>query len=114
MQDNIQDSPFLDAWHQSMKYGAILMAVIGIVIYIIYKVRVSSIRDNKEKHDFINTNEIKWYKYVFYCFGISVAMVVNLYAAGRLHELGVWFFVRFFIGAAAATLVGYIAALVLE
>lgn len=115
MQDNTQlHNPFLDAWHQSMIIGAIIMVVVGIVIYIIYHVRVSAISDYKEKHDFINTNEIKWYKYVFYSFGIAVAMIVNIYASGRLNEIGVWFFVRIFMGAAAATLVGYVAALVLD
>ena len=115
MQDNTQIvNPFLDAWHQSMIIGALIMAGVGILIFIIYHVRLSAISDYKEKHDFINTNEIKWYKYVFYAFGIGVAMIVNIYAAGKLNEIGVWFFVRFFIGAAAATLVGYVAALVLE
>jgi len=112
--NNQQDTPFLDAWHQGMVYGAIVMGIVGIVIYIIYHVRLSAVNGNKEKHDFINTHEIQWYKYVFYAFGIGVAMIVNLYAAGKVHEVGVWFFVRFFIGAAAATLVGYVAALVLE
>lgn len=115
MQDNNQlETPFLTAWHQSMIIGAIVMAVVGVVIYLIYQVRLAAVRDPKEKHDFINQNEIKWYKWVFYAFGVGVAMLVNLYASGRLHEIGVWFFVRFFMGAAAATLVGYVAALVLD
>ncbi len=114
MQDTMTDSPFLDAWHQAMLYGAAAMGVLGIGIYIAYQVRLSSIKEYKEKHDFINTNEIKWYKWVFFAFGIGVAMLVNRYAAGKVNEVGVWFFVRFFIGAAAATLVGYVAALVLE
>lgn len=97
-----------------MQIGAGIMAIVAIIVYLVYHARVAAIKDYKEKHDFINLNEIKWYKYVFFCFGISVAMIVNLYAQGRVHEVGVWFFVRFFIGAAAATLVAYVAALVLE
>jgi hypothetical protein len=115
MQDNsLPHSPFLDAWHYAMIYGAIAMGLLGILIYIVYQVRVSAISDYKQKHDYINANEIKWYKYVFYAFGLGAAMVVNLYAEDKLNEIGVWFFVRFFIGLAAATLVGYVAALVLE
>jgi len=90
------------------------MAIVGIIIFIIYHVRLAAVKDYKEKHDFINTHEIQWYKYVFFAFGIGVAMIVNLYAAGKVHEVGVWFFVRLFISGAAATLVGYVAALVLE
>jgi hypothetical protein len=37
-----------------------------------------------------------------------------MYGAGKVTDLGVWFFVRIFISIAGATLVGYIAALVLE
>lgn len=114
MQNNQHDTPFLDAWHSGMQIGAIVMAVVGVVIYLIYQSRLAAVRGSKEKHDFINTNEIKWYKYVFFAWGIGVAMVVNLYAQGRVHEVGVWFFVRFFMGVAAATLVTYVAALVLD
>jgi hypothetical protein len=108
------DSPFLNAWHQAMIIGAIVMVVVGILIYILYNIRLAAIKEYKAKHDFINKNEIKWFRMVFLCVGIAVGMVVNLYAAGKVHEVGTWFFVRFFIGVAAATLVTYIAALVLE
>jgi hypothetical protein len=97
-----------------MIIGSILMVIVGIVVYLAYHIRLSAIKDYKAKHDFINANEIRWYKYVFFCFGIAVALIVNIYAAGKVHEVGVWFFVRMFIGAAAATLVGYVASLVLE
>lgn len=90
------------------------MVLIGLLIYTIYKIRVSAISDFKAKYDYINANEIKWFKITFYCFGIAIGLIVNLYAAGKVHDVGVWFFVRFFIGASAATLVGYISALVLQ
>ena len=112
--NSLPHNAFLDAWHQAMVIGAVIMVLVGILIYIVYHVRVSAIRDYKEKHDFINANEIKWYKYVFYAFGLGVAMIVNIYASDKLSEIGVWFFVRFFMGLAAATLVGYVASLVLE
>jgi hypothetical protein len=108
------DSPFLNGWHEAMVIGAFAMLVCSVLIYLFYHIRLSSIRDYKDKHDFINTNEIRWFKYVFICVGIAVGMIVNIYAAGKVHEVGTWFFVRLFIGISAATLVAYIAALVLE
>jgi hypothetical protein len=115
MQYNGQpNSPFLDAWHEAMPIGALIMVVIGVIIYLIYQARVAAITDYKEKHDFINTWEIRWYKYVFYAWGLGAAMIVNIYAAGKVTEVGVWFFVRIFIGLAAATLIGYVSSLVLE
>ncbi|MFZ5970498.1 MAG: hypothetical protein ACOYXA_02805 [Bacteroidota bacterium] len=109
----VQNS-FLDAWHNAMIVGGVIMFAIGIIIYLIHQLRVASIRDFKEKHDFINANEIKWYKYTFYCFGLGVAMFINLYAAGKVGDIGVWFFVRIFISLAGATLVAYVATLVLD
>lgn len=114
MSPELADTPFLNAWHQAMIIGAGLMIVLCIVMFILYKVRLAAITDYKAKHDFINTNEIRWYKWIFIGFGVAIGMVVNLYAAGKVHEIGTWFFVRFFIGVAAATMVSYIASLVLE
>jgi hypothetical protein len=111
---DLSDSPFLNAWHSAMIIGSGLTLILCIVMYIIYKVRVAAITDYKEKHDYINKNEIRWYKFIFIAFGVGIGMVVNLYAAGKVHEIGTWFFVRMFIGIAAATMVAYIASLVLE
>src|SRR5690349_10836786 len=107
----LSQSPFLNSWHQAMVIGFFIMVALSIVIYIVYQVRLAAITDYKAKHDFINTYEIRWYKYVYIAIGIGVGMLVNIYAAGKVHEVGTWFFVRFFIGIAAATLVGYISAL---
>jgi hypothetical protein len=112
--NEIQPSPFLNQFHDIMVTGAIVMVALGILIFLIHNLRVSMITSYKEKHDFINANEIKWYKMTFYCFGLALAMVINLYAAGKVADVGMWFFVRLFISLAGATLVGYVASLVLE
>ncbi len=112
--EEIPESPFLAAWHNTMIILAIVMFAVGVVIYLIYKLKVSLIHDYKEKHDFINNNEIKWYKSVLYVFGLGAAMIVNLYGAGKITEMGVWFFVRLFMSLAGATMVGYVGSLVLE
>lgn len=110
----IPESPFLTMWHSAMIIVAIFFFTLGIILYLIHQLRVSSISNFHEKYDFINSKEIGWYKLVFYSFGLGVAAIINLYGAGKVNDLGVWFFVRIFISLAGATLVGYIAALVLE
>lgn len=112
--EQIHESAFLETWHKAMVILAIVMFAAGIIIYLIYKLRVSLVNDYKQKHDFINANEIKWYKWVFYAFGLGAAMIVNLYGAGKISEVGVWFFVRLFMSLATATMVGYVGALILE
>lgn len=112
--DSPAESPFLDAWHQMMLFGSILAFATGVVIYFIHQIRVASIADFHGKYNYINANEIKWYKWVFYAFGVGVAMLINQYGADDLHDMGIWFFVRLFMSIAGATLVGYISSLVLE
>lgn len=111
---DVSDTPFLNYWHEAMVIGAFIALVIGIVVHLVHRARVAAITDYKAKHDFINTHEIKSLKITFYCFGVAIGLLVNLYAAGKVHEIGTWFFVRLFIGFAAGTLVGYVSSLILE
>src|SRR6187431_450696 len=107
-------SPFLDAWHDAVLIVSIVMFMASILAYFIYKIQVSSIADYKKKYDFINQSEIKRLKWVFYLAGAGVAMLINLYGAGKILDMGMWFFVRLFMSLAGATLVGYVGALILD
>lgn len=109
-----EDVIFLDAWHNAMLVLSIVSISIALIIYLIYKLRVSLISDLKDRYDFVNLNEIRWFKWVYYAVGVSIAMAINLYGHNDVNELGVWFVVRIFFGIAGATLVGYVAALVLD
>lgn len=113
MQD-IPANQFLIGWHNAMIFGAIIAFTAGILLFLVYKLKASMIKDFKEKYDFVNASEIKWLKWVFFLFGIGIALIINLYGRGKVTDMGAWFFVRLFIGLAGATLVYYIAALVLE
>ncbi|MCU0368077.1 MAG: hypothetical protein MUF39_04525, partial [Cyclobacteriaceae bacterium] len=105
---------FLNIFHHVMLIGAIVMVALALVIFLVYHLKASLIKDLKERHDFVNANEIKWYKWVFHCLGLATAMVINLYDRDGLSSIGVSFFVRLFFGVAGATLIGYIATLVLD
>jgi uncharacterized membrane protein len=109
-------SSFLQAWYTAMLAGGILMFALGVIIYLVHNLRVAVIRDFKAKYDYINSHEVQWYKWTFYCFGAGVGLLINLYGAGErvLNTVGVWFFVRIFFGIAGATLVAYVAKLVLQ
>jgi hypothetical protein len=107
-------SSFMLFWYAAMKIGAVLLLVAAFLVYIVHKVRVSAISDLKEKHDFINLTEIRWYKWIYYLIGMAVACGVNLYGEEKYTTIGVWFFVRLFISICAATLVGYITSLLLD
>ena len=110
--DEIQESPFLVAWHIGIIISSIIFITIGILIYLVYQFRVSTITGYKEKYDFINSNEIKWYKWVFYSIGLGLGLLINLYSAGT--AVDTWFFVLIFVSFAGVTLVGYVASLILD
>lgn len=112
--DNVNHSAFLEAWHNAMILGAIFMVTIGILVYLFHSLRVSLIDDYHLKYNYINTKEIRNYKLVYYCFGVAVMLLINLYQMDKMREVEVWFFVRFFMGVAGGTLVGYVAHLILE
>jgi hypothetical protein len=110
--DEIQESAFLTLWHSGITIAAIFFITSGILIYLVYNLRVSMITDYKEKYDFINLNEIKWYKWVFFSIGLGLGLLINLYSAGK--EVGTWFYVLMFISFSGITLVGYVASLILD
>ncbi|HYG19570.1 MAG TPA: hypothetical protein VD816_11610 [Ohtaekwangia sp.] len=109
-----QTSPFLNTWHYIMITGALIMTAAGIFIYLLHKLRVSTIKSYKGKYDYINQHEIRSYKKVFLCFAIAAAMLINLYGMGKLHVVEVWFFVRLFMSIAGGTLIAYVAFLILD
>lgn len=111
---SLESEAFLNIWHYAMIIGAIVMVAIGLLLYLIHNLKASSIKEYHHKYDYLNKNEIRNYKKVFYCFGIAVAFAINLYGMGEVTELGIWFVVRIFMSIAGGTLVAYIAYLVLE
>ena len=106
--------PFLVIWNEVMIIGVIAFIAIAIFIYLFYKLKLSGIKDAKEKYDFVNLNEISWLKRVYFFFGLAAACAVNLYGMEKFTTLGLWFFVRIFFGIACATLIGYVASLILQ
>lgn len=114
MEQRATPIPFLITWNEIMTIGAIAMVVMALVVYLIYKAKVSAIKELKDKYDYINLNEIKWYRWVFIFVGLSVACLINLYGQDKFFDLGVWFFVRFFFSIAGATLIAYVASLILQ
>src|SRR5687768_4725180 len=100
---------FLEAWHSVMIIASIVMFAAGVLVFILYHVRLSMITDYKAKYDFINLREVRNLRLVFILFGLSALMAINLYGMGKVDVMGVWFFVRFFISVAGGTLIFYVA-----
>ncbi|MEM7107395.1 MAG: hypothetical protein AAF519_04145 [Bacteroidota bacterium] len=105
---------FLVVFHSIMIYGAIVMLVMALLVWVYHQIKVSSIADHKAKYDYIRKYEIRTYKYAFVVVALAVAMFINTYGKDTLTFDTVWFLVRGFISIAGGTLIGYIGALILE
>jgi hypothetical protein len=105
---------FMDSWNTVMSIGAVVSVALGVLVYLIYELRISLISGYKEKHDFLNSNEIRWFKYSFFLFGVAAAFMINTYGKDRFAEFGIWFYVRIFFSIAGATLIVYVASLILD
>lgn len=112
--DKQDELAFVDGWYNFMLISAIVFVVIALVVFLFYHLKVSLLKTYKEKHDFVNSSEIKWLNWVFVFLGISVACVINMYGKDEIGGPGTAFFVRLFFSVAGATLVIYIASLILR
>lgn len=112
--ENLHSGSFLDVWHQVMLVGALILFAAGIGVYVFHHLKVASITSPKAKYDYISRREIKNLEIVFLLFAIACAMLINRYGMDKLDQMGIWFYVRLFMGFAGGTLVGYVAFLILE
>jgi len=112
---NIEETrAFAEIWHTVGVIGGITMMAVAFLTFLFYHLKVSLIKSEKEKYDFINSAEIKWYKRAFIFVGLAAAMLINMYGRDLIVGPGTAFFVRFFFSIAGATLLIYIASLVLD
>ncbi len=86
------------SWNLYMYYGILASIAIGTLILLVYEFKVLRIKDYKEKYDYVNLNEIKYFWYAIICFLIAGAFAINTIASKVILESGAkWFFVRIFI-----------------
>ncbi|HRJ30241.1 MAG TPA: hypothetical protein PLV21_16840 [Cyclobacteriaceae bacterium] len=89
---------FLDSWSQYMYLGAIAFIVLGFLILGYHEFRILIIKDLKEKYDYVNLNEIKYFWYAIIAFIVAAFLFFNTLATDMIHKSGMtWFYVRLFI-----------------
>ena len=109
-------SAFLEVWYNTMITAGIGSFTFSFVIYLVHNFRIAVIKEFKAKYDYILIHEVKAYKKAFIGVGVGIGCLINLYGSDEtaLNTIGVWFFVRMFFAISGATLVAYVASLVLE
>lgn len=104
---------FLAKWQMTMYISAPTAILLAILIYILYKIWLSSIKDSKRKYDFIAVHEFKFLIASHILIALAIFFICNTYKEETVKLSMVWFFVRLFISLCLGTLYGYIAQLVL-
>ena len=104
---------FLANWQMTMKIAIPTVIILSILIYVLYKVWLGSIKDSKRKYDFIAVHEFKFLIASHILIALAIFLICNTYKEETVKLSMVWFFVRLFISICLGTLYGYIAQLVL-
>jgi hypothetical protein len=89
---------FLDSWSGYMYLGAVIFISIGFLILAYHEIRILAIKDLKEKYDYVNLHEVKYFWYAVIAFVIAAFLFLNTLASDWIHRSGMrWFYVRLFI-----------------
>jgi hypothetical protein len=92
------NSIFLSSWDQYMYIGAAACVVIGVLILLYHEFKVFQIKDYKEKYDYVNLHEVRYFWYAIMVFIIAAAFFANTIYTSKITTDGMrWFYVRLFI-----------------
>ncbi len=92
-----------------MYVGVAVCVVIGVLILLYYELKVFQVKDYKEKYDFVNLNEIKFFWYSVMAFGLAVTFYANTIATRAIEAHSIrWFYVRSFISIGLTVVVYFI------
>ena len=95
---------FLESWNEWINLISLIFIGLGILLTLYYVVRSSTISDPKEKHDFVNANEINIFWYSMLSLSIAGGLYLNTIGTDTVQEEVIWFFVRLFITASFTTI----------
>jgi hypothetical protein len=99
---------FLELWDRIMVIGCIALVAAAVLVYLYHRVRQSSIKDLKEKHDYLAEKDIRMQMISIWLIAIGIWFVLNTTAKDTMKIHYVWFIVRMFITFCIATLIVYI------
>ena len=105
---------FLAVWQVAILFLTVASVAAGVIIFIVHNVRFSSIKDYKQKYDYLAAHDSKMIFYVIISFAIALTLFINTVYNSTVQISYVWFFVRLFIAACIGTLIVYISFLMMK
>lgn len=105
---------FVEGWHSAMFLVAPAALVVAVLTYIFYKLRYASLKEYKDKYDFVSKHELKFFLGSHFAIAAAIFFICNTYSVDTVKLSFVWFFIRLFICICIGTLYGYVANLILK
>lgn len=91
-------SQIFENWNDYMWMISFGFVILGALIFLYYEFRLLQIRDYKDKYDYVNTHEIKYFWYAIFMLIIAAFFAANTVLTERIIHRGLlWFWVRLFI-----------------
>jgi hypothetical protein len=91
---------YIVAWDSYLPYAAALSAAFAVLILLYHEFRIFQIKDYKEKYDYVNLHEVRYFWYAMIGFIGAFAFYANSLASkthGIFANMETWFYVRTFI-----------------
>jgi len=105
---------YLMQWQEYILYPGFVAIGIGVLIYILYKAKHSSLKTMKEKFDHASKLEATRFFQMHVSFSTALFIFFNYAIIDNVARAPMWFGIRFFIAFCLGTLYGYIAMLLLK
>lgn len=105
---------FLDVWNNVMLVGAVILFIVAVLIYIFHKIKVASMKDLKQKYDYLSQYDIKMQMRSIWLFATAALFLLNTVYKPTMEIHYVWFIVRLFITFCISTLIVYISYLLFK
>lgn len=100
---------FLASWDFYMLRGCFVLIGIGVLILLYHEFKVFQIKDYKEKYDYVNLHEIRYFWYAVIAFIFAAAFYANTVLTEQITSTArgmLFFYVRIFI-TVSLTLIAY-------
>ncbi|MEX2235557.1 MAG: hypothetical protein WD824_25585 [Cyclobacteriaceae bacterium] len=103
------NSDFILSWDRYMSLGAYVCVGLALLILLYHEFRIMMIKDYKEKYDYVNLNEIKFFWYAVIALITGAAFYANSIGTKMIFsDVTIWFYVRIFMTASFAVIAYFI------
>ncbi|MBL7857210.1 MAG: hypothetical protein JNM57_05935 [Cyclobacteriaceae bacterium] len=84
-------------WDRIMILGCYVSIGLAVLIFLYHEYKILQIKDYKEKYDYVNLNEIKYFWYVVVMLILAALFYTNTIASDVIETRMMWFYVRLFV-----------------